>query len=118
MFRCTCRNHKSYGLTFLFFPAIILLVLSLIVCQRFWRVVTTIFKHSNYRSRCNYFLSSLVEFFRPLLAPASWIIVALLRGECYVCIRIGPGNECMSDEQEVSIALLFICVFVLCNFYL
>ena len=96
-------------MTFLLIPAVFLLALSLIVCRRSWSAVTTIFKHTNYKTRCNYFLSTLVEFFRPLLAPALWIVVALLRGECYVCIRVGSGKECISDVQKVSNALR-ICV--------
>ena len=99
-------------------PAIFLLALSLIACQRSRVVVTTIFlKHSNYKARCNYFLSSLVDFFRPFLGLASRIVVVLLRGDCYVCFRTGPGNKCLPAGQEVSSYGFFIRIFTLLNFY-
>ena len=102
-FRCPCENHKAYGLLFLFTPAILLLALSLLACQRSRVAITTmLLKHRNYKARCNYFLSSLVDFFRPFLALASWIVVVLLRGECYVCIRAGPGEKCLPAGEEVS----------------
>ncbi|XP_028411051.1 calcium homeostasis modulator protein 6-like isoform X2 [Dendronephthya gigantea] len=102
IFRCPCRNHDSYGMTFLFIPAICVFALSLIVCRRSWTVLVTLFKYGNYETRCNYFLSSLVECFRPFLAPCSWIVLALLRGECYVCIRVGPGRQCNLEQQDIN----------------
>lgn len=111
--RCPCSNHRSYGMAFLFVPAIFLLGLSLLFFQKSWNVLRIFWKQNNYKTRCNYFLSSLIEFFRPFLASASWIIVALLRGECYVCIRVGPGKQCETYEQKVSKIFLFIPILTI-----
>ncbi|XP_046845037.1 calcium homeostasis modulator protein 2-like [Xenia sp. Carnegie-2017] len=102
IFRCPCRNHQFYGASFLFVPAILLFLLSLTFFERSIEAYVKLFKHKNYKTRCNYFLSYLVDIFRPFLASTSWITISLLRGESYVCIRAGPEDECGYNSNEIT----------------
>lgn len=100
--RCPCQNHVCYGFAFLFAPAFFLLGLSTMVCRRSWSVMASCLRSKGSKAKCNFFLSQLVEFFRPFLASVAWIILGMFRGDCYVCIRGGPRKLCVSDEKKIN----------------
>ena len=110
--RCPCKNNKFYGLAFLFAPAIFLLGLSVIVYSQSRSVMMACLRYNDYKTKCNYFLSSLVHFFQPLLAPVTWTVLGMLRGDYYVCIREGPREACSSDEEKVRKYSLIDNIFI------
>ncbi|NWU23046.1 CAHM6 protein, partial [Dyaphorophyia castanea] len=109
VFKCPCNSgNMVYGSSFLLVPAFILLLLGYMVNGRMWRWLT----HSCSREKegsplgtCAHFCQVLVPMTaRALVAPLTWIAVALLGANFYECAASGSSLTkrlfCKDNETD------------------
>ncbi|KAF7650857.1 hypothetical protein LDENG_00119600 [Lucifuga dentata] len=94
VFKCPCNNWNFfYGMVFLLVPAMALLVLGYILNKKTWKLVTGIcLRGSRVCRRKSLAVCGMVLFqisTTALVAPFSWIAVALLNGNYFECIMTG-----------------------------
>ncbi|NXS09864.1 CAHM6 protein, partial [Neodrepanis coruscans] len=117
VFKCPCNSgNMLYGSVFLIVPAFILLLLGYILNARMWRLFTGSCLWEN-RCNCNlwgtctrYCLVLASVTARALVAPLTWIAVALLRADFYVCAVSGKSlikNLACKDQGQECQNLLF-----------
>ncbi|EDO45230.1 predicted protein, partial [Nematostella vectensis] len=88
VFECPSSKYFMYGNMFLFGPAICLLSLTLLLNATFWEVVTGCWA-AHFSKR--WVTKNLVRIlFQALLPPGVWIVVALIRSNYYICLKLGP----------------------------
>ncbi|XP_027767052.1 calcium homeostasis modulator protein 6-like [Empidonax traillii] len=102
VFRCPCNSgNMLYGSFFLIVPAFILFLLGYMVNTRIWRLLTG---SCPLKKCCDCSLSGTCAQFcqvlvlvtaRALVAPLTWIAVALLSSDFYVCAA--SGNSRLKD---------------------
>ncbi|NXE09110.1 CAHM6 protein, partial [Lophotis ruficrista] len=98
VFKCPCNyENMLYGSVFLIVPAFILFLLGYMVNARTWRLLTGSCPPekgdscSLCRTCAHYCLMLLPVTARALVAPLTWIAVALLRASFYECVASGNG---------------------------
>ncbi|NWV56458.1 CAHM6 protein, partial [Daphoenositta chrysoptera] len=94
VFKCPCNSGNTvYGSFFLSAPALILLLLGYMVDTRLWRLLTGICSREKQCSRtCAHFCEVLVPVtVRALVAPLTWIAVALLGADFFECAASGSS---------------------------
>ncbi|KPP78118.1 protein FAM26F-like [Scleropages formosus] len=95
VFRCPCSSWNSaYGTVFLLVPALVLLALGYILSNKTWKLFTGACQrrgHRSWRARraCACALVFLQVTTSALVAPVSWIAVALLNGNYFECAVTG-----------------------------
>ncbi|NXU50055.1 CAHM6 protein, partial [Turnix velox] len=98
VFKCPCTpGNVLYGSAFLLAPAFILFLLGFMVNSKVWRLVTGSCP-SEKGCRCNpcgtckcYCLLLMPVIARILVAPLTWLAVALLRASFYECAASGSS---------------------------
>ncbi|KAM6968026.1 calcium homeostasis modulator protein 6 [Aplochiton taeniatus] len=93
VFRCPCSNWNFwYGMVFLIVPALALLILGYILSNKTWKLFTGLclrnskFRWNNIWSGCTIFVQITTA---SVVAPTSWIAVALLNGNFLECALTG-----------------------------
>ncbi|XP_074007063.1 calcium homeostasis modulator protein 6 [Numenius arquata] len=110
VFKCPCNSRNLlYGSVFLIVPAFILFVLGYMVNAKMWRLLTGSCPPEK-RCSCSpwgtctrYWLVLLPVTARTLVAPLTWIAVALLRASFYECAASGISlirNFVCEDKGE------------------
>ncbi|NXD76711.1 CAHM6 protein, partial [Halcyon senegalensis] len=107
VFKCPCNSwNMLYGCVFLIVPAFILFLLGCMVNPKMWRLLTgTCYKNCccmknccseenscccrSWKTCCQYFQTVVLVAGRALVAPLTWIAVALLRASFYECAVSG-----------------------------
>ncbi|XP_034036170.1 calcium homeostasis modulator protein 6-like [Thalassophryne amazonica] len=94
VFECPCNNWNFfYGLVFLLVPALALLVLGYILNKTLWRLLTGICQHRSTGCQWRSIAACGMALFQinraTLVAPSSWIAVALLHGKYFECAMTG-----------------------------
>ncbi|XP_049646377.1 calcium homeostasis modulator protein 2 [Suncus etruscus] len=104
-FHCPCAPARNYlyGLTAIGVPALVLFLISIILNNQTWNLVT----ECQYRRAKNFsaapiflLLSSIVG--RAAVAPVTWSVISLLRGEAYVCALsefVDPTSLSSGDKE-------------------
>ncbi|EDO45286.1 predicted protein [Nematostella vectensis] len=88
VFECPPSRYFMYGSLFLVGPAICLFSLTLLLFPTFWEVVTGCWG-AHFSKR--WVTKNLVKIlFQALLPPGVWIVVALMRSNYYICLKLGP----------------------------
>ncbi|XP_028281621.1 calcium homeostasis modulator protein 6 [Parambassis ranga] len=111
VFKCPCNGlNFLYGMVFLLVPALALLLLGYILSKKTWKLLTGLCQRRDKLCHRRRLLSACVILFQisstALVAPSSWIAVALLSGNYYECAITGTNvtafNEhlCKNKEQE------------------
>uniref|UniRef100_A0A8C5T970 Calcium homeostasis modulator family member 6 n=1 Tax=Malurus cyaneus samueli TaxID=2593467 RepID=A0A8C5T970_9PASS len=102
VFKCPCNSgNMLYGSSFLLVPAFILLLLGYMVNARTWRLLTGSCSaekrlQCSPRGTCARYSQVLVQVTaRALVAPLTWIAVALLGANFYECAA--SGNSLIKD---------------------
>uniref|UniRef100_A0A3P9LKR9 Uncharacterized protein n=1 Tax=Oryzias latipes TaxID=8090 RepID=A0A3P9LKR9_ORYLA len=96
-FKCPCNElNFTYGLVFLLVPALALLLLGVIITKKTWKL-TTGFCHRNpklckWRNLKSMGVTVIKISACSLVAPSTWIAVALLRGSYYECAMTGANS--------------------------
>ncbi|XP_037986280.1 calcium homeostasis modulator protein 6-like [Motacilla alba alba] len=119
MFKCPCNSgNMLYGFSFLLAPAFILLLLGYMVNTRSWRLFTGTCCPENKPKCCSWqacahFCQLLVPMTaKALVAPLTWIAVALLGANFYECGASGSnltlsrfcknkGNYCQEELYKM-----------------
>ncbi|NXJ66847.1 CAHM6 protein, partial [Rostratula benghalensis] len=110
VFKCPCNSgNMLYGSVFLLVPAFILFLLGYMVNTKMWRLLTGSCPPEK-RCSCSpwgtctlYCLVLLPVTARTLVAPLTWIAVALLRANFYECAASGSSlikNLMCKDKEE------------------
>ncbi|NXS44946.1 CAHM6 protein, partial [Balaeniceps rex] len=117
VFRCPCNSgNMLYGSVFLIVPAFILFLLGYMVNARTWRLLTGSCPPEKCGScspwaTCTRYCFMLVPVTaRALVAPITWIAVALLRASFYECAASGNSmikSLMCKDKGEECQKLLF-----------
>ncbi|XP_006013091.1 calcium homeostasis modulator protein 5 [Latimeria chalumnae] len=97
-FKCPCSSQNfTYGLMFLFTPALVLLILGYFLSSRMWKLIMgcclnprKLCPRGN-RCRCAYVFAQITT--GALVAPIMWLSVALLNGTFYECAASGLQSE-------------------------
>ncbi|NXX53141.1 CAHM6 protein, partial [Scopus umbretta] len=117
LFKCPCDSgNMLYGFVFLIVPAIILFLLGYLLDTRLWRLLTgncSLKKclHCRLWDICSRYFSLLISATaRALVAPLTWVVVALFRASFYECAASGNSmikNLVCKDKGEECHKLLF-----------
>lgn len=96
VFRCPCSElNFLYGLVFLLVPALALLLLGYILNKKTWKLLTGMCQHKAKLCRWRKLVATGTVLFQisttALVAPSSWIAVALLNGNYYECAMTGTN---------------------------
>lgn len=96
VFKCPCNDlNFLYGMVFLLVPALALLLLGYILCKRTWKLLTGLCQHRAKLCRWRRLTAVGMVLFQisttALVAPSSWIAVALLNGNYYECLMTGTN---------------------------
>lgn len=93
VFKCPCNSWNFvYGIVFLLVPALMLLVLGYILSKKTWKLFTGICQRRvvcrwRHLAACGMVLFHIST--TALVAPSSWIAVALLNGNYFECAMTG-----------------------------
>lgn len=96
VFKCPCNElNFIYGMVFLLVPALALLLLGYILNKKTWKLMTGLCR--SHLCHCKTLCTAVVVFFQigtvALVAPSTWIAVALLNGEYYQCLATGTNTS-------------------------
>uniref|UniRef100_A0A8C6SLV8 Calcium homeostasis modulator family member 6 n=1 Tax=Neogobius melanostomus TaxID=47308 RepID=A0A8C6SLV8_9GOBI len=92
VFKCPCNQlNFIYGLVFLLVPALALLTLGLILSKKTWKLVTGLCSHR--KKVCG-----SCDFHHGLMAPVTWIAVALLNGVFTECAMTGTNTTLLNNH--------------------
>ncbi|XP_019375603.1 PREDICTED: protein FAM26E isoform X1 [Gavialis gangeticus] len=96
-FKCPCSSENfTYGLVFLFAPALVLLVIGYFLNSRTWKLFTGCFLNPRKifpkGNSCRFFYVFGQITLHALIAPVMWLSVALLNGTFYECAMSGLQN--------------------------
>uniref|UniRef100_A0A3Q0R820 Calcium homeostasis modulator family member 6 n=1 Tax=Amphilophus citrinellus TaxID=61819 RepID=A0A3Q0R820_AMPCI len=113
VFKCPCNDlNFIYGMVFLLVPALALLLLGYILNRKTWKLLTGLCQHRGKPLRCKKLVAAGMILFQisttALVAPSSWIAVALLNGNYYECAMTGTNvsiynkHVCREKNQEAQ----------------
>ncbi|XP_067305702.1 calcium homeostasis modulator protein 6 [Pseudorasbora parva] len=95
-FKCPCNDWNFiYGNVCLLVPAVALLILSYMLSNKTWKLFTGLCLRKSKLCRFNYAFGFLCVFLQitmtAMVAPLSWIAVALLKGVYFECSMTGAN---------------------------
>nr|XP_020478005.1 protein FAM26F [Monopterus albus] len=96
VFKCPCNElNFLYGIVFLLVPALALLLLGYILSKKTWKLLTGVCQHRAKLCHWRKVAAAGMVLFQistaALVAPSSWIAVALLNGNYYECAMTGTN---------------------------
>lgn len=96
VFNCPCNElNFLYGMVFLLVPALALLLLGYILSKKTWKLLTGLCQRRAKLCRWRKLAAAGTVLFQisttALVAPSSWIAVALLSGNYYECAMTGTN---------------------------
>ncbi|XP_062254728.1 calcium homeostasis modulator protein 6 [Platichthys flesus] len=91
VFSCPCNElNFIYGLVFLLVPGLALLLLGYILNKKTWKLLTGLCQGQAKLCSCRTAVTVLIQInTTALVAPFTWIAVALLSGNYYECLMTG-----------------------------
>lgn len=94
VFNCPCNDWNFfYGMVFLLVPALALLVMGYILSKKTWKLFTGLCFRRSKLCRLKTLIAGGMIFFQisttAVIAPASWIAVALLNSNYFLCAMTG-----------------------------
>ncbi|KAM9424990.1 calcium homeostasis modulator protein 6 [Pholidichthys leucotaenia] len=108
VFKCPCNElNFLYGIVFLLVPALALLLLGFILNKKTWKLLTGLCHRTKLLS-CKRLATAAIILFQigctALVAPSTWIAVALLSGNYYECAMTGTNmkayNKHLCDDKN------------------
>ncbi|KAM4581225.1 calcium homeostasis modulator protein 6 [Odontesthes bonariensis] len=95
-FRCPCNElNFFYGIVFLLVPALALLLLGFTLSMKTWKLITGLWHRRARRWRWKNLTGVCSALFQisaaALVAPCTWVAVALLNGNYYECAMTGTN---------------------------
>ncbi|KAL6108719.1 calhm6 [Pungitius sinensis] len=112
VFKCPCSDlNFLYGMVFLLVPALALLLLGFILSRKTWKLLTGVCRPGLARCRWKSLTAGAAALFQisivAMVAPSTWIAVALLNGNYYECAMTGTnvsafnGLLCGAESSRV-----------------
>ncbi|KAG7469941.1 hypothetical protein MATL_G00134150 [Megalops atlanticus] len=113
VFRCPCSSWNFvYGTVFLLVPALALLVLGYMISNKTWKLFTGLCRRKpdsrRLKSACAFLKVFLQITTSAMIAPVSWIAVALLNGNYFECAMTGvnvtlfKNHLCLGRSADCS----------------
>ncbi|XP_005951205.1 calcium homeostasis modulator protein 6 [Haplochromis burtoni] len=113
VFKCPCNElNFVYGIVFLLVPALALLLLGYILSKKTWKLLTGLCRRSEKLLCCKKLVAAGVVLCQigtfALVAPSTWIAVALLNGNYYECAMTGTNvsiynkHVCRDRNSEIQ----------------
>nr|XP_019946656.1 PREDICTED: protein FAM26F-like [Paralichthys olivaceus] len=98
VFNCPCNDlNFVYGMVFLLVPGLALLLLGYILNKKTWKLLTGLCQRRAKLCSCKRLRSAAIVLFQinttALVAPFTWIAVALLSGNYYECLMTGTKRS-------------------------
>ncbi|XP_037533262.1 calcium homeostasis modulator protein 6-like [Nematolebias whitei] len=115
VFRCPCNElNFYYGMVFLLVPALALFLLGYVLSKKTWKLLTGLLYHKEKLCKWKHLAATSMAFFQvsatALVAPSSWIAVALLSGNYYECamtgINVTAYNQHVCREKSTDVDCL------------
>ncbi|KAF7226383.1 calcium homeostasis modulator protein 6 [Nothobranchius furzeri] len=117
-FKCPCNKlNFFYGMVFLLVPALALLLLGYILSKKTWKLFTGLWNHKERLCKWRHLVATSLAFFQisvtAMVAPSSWIAVALLNGKYYECAMTGTNlsafnlHVCKDVDAEMDCLKMF-----------
>ncbi|KAM8869019.1 calcium homeostasis modulator protein 6 isoform 2-T2 [Spinachia spinachia] len=96
VFKCPCSDlNFLYGMAFLLVPALALLLLGYILSRKTWKLLTGVCLPGSARCRLRSVTAAAAALLQvsavAMVAPSTWIAVALLSGNYYECSMTGTN---------------------------
>ncbi|XP_051263304.1 calcium homeostasis modulator protein 6 [Dicentrarchus labrax] len=103
VFKCPCNQlNFLYGMVFLLVPALALLLLGYILSKKTWKLFTGLCQRRAKLCRWKRLVAAGTVLFQisttALVAPSSWVAVALLNGNYYECAMTGINVSAYSEH--------------------
>lgn len=103
VFKCPCNDlNFIYGLVFLLVPALALLLLGYFLSNKTWKLLTGLCQHQDKLCSWRKLTAAVAVLFQisttALVAPSSWIAVALLNGNYYQCAMTGTNVSAINKR--------------------
>lgn len=103
VFRCPCNElNFLYGTVFLLVPALALLLLGYILSKRTWKLFTGLCQRRAKLCRWRRLAACGMVLFQisttAMVAPSSWIAVALLNGNYFECVMTGTNVSAYNNH--------------------
>lgn len=93
VFNCPCEGHFSYGLAFLWAPALLLFLAGILVDRDLWKL-TSITRKNMAQSPGRRYLKTLLAtpyiLMNAGIAPVAWLVISFLQQRYYTCAYFGP----------------------------
>lgn len=113
VFKCPCNElNFVYGIVFLLVPALALLLLGYILSKKTWKLLTGLCRRTDKLLCCKKLVAAGVVLCQigtfALVAPSTWIAVALLNGNYYECAMTGTNvsiynkHVCRDRNSEIQ----------------
>ncbi|CAJ1087235.1 calcium homeostasis modulator protein 6 [Xyrichtys novacula] len=105
VFKCPCSPDLNfvYGIVFLLVPALALLLLGYILNKKTWKLFTGVCRSGERSCGCRRMSAAMYVLFQitafALVAPLSWIAVALLSGNYFECAMTGTSMNSSNTQQ-------------------
>ena len=117
VFTCPCEGHLTYGMIFLWCPAILLFCCGILINKDTWYYLRGQLPptHGGCKSAAQFSRKTLEKALevlaRSFVAPAVWLILSLLQKKYLVCALFGPslhahsntGDHAAGEERNLNI---------------
>ena len=93
VFSCPCQGHFAYGMTFLYIPALVILLPRILLDGTIWTPARQR-QHKMHLPRCfEVFYITVEVFLRAAIAPTAWLVLSFLQQKYCTCAFFGPPLE-------------------------
>ena len=103
VFCCPCEGHIAYGLTFLWFPTLLLFLPGILLERRLGRRKAD---EDSPQTPTHRYLKTLFDtleaFIRVSIAPVAWLVLSFMQQRYYTCAYFGPPLESTAATTNTS----------------
>ena len=96
MFNCPCEGHFTYGLAFLWAPALFIFLAGILLDQNLWKRRPRRDQEKKKTFARRYFKALIWTFdvlVRASIVPVAWLVFSFLQQQYYTCAYFGPPLE-------------------------
>lgn len=101
VFNCPCEGHFTYGLAFLWAPALFLFLAGILFDRNLWRLRPRRDQEKKKKTFARRYFKALIRtldvLVRASIAPVAWLVFSFLQQQYYTCAYFGPPLESRED---------------------
>lgn len=101
VFSCPMHNYETYGLLFIVGPTVLLFCLSLMASDSFWHLINGCGFLSCGRRRLVW-SKARNTIYVASMPPLIWLVYAFVEEDYYVCAKLGPLDEALSQANSTA----------------